>query len=731
MTALITREELEQEIAAGSVTVVETLGPAYYEDAHLPARSTSRTRRSASSPPAAAGPRRRDRHLLLEHRVPELGGRGAAAGGRGLHERPQVRGGQAGLGRGRPADGGRLHSFFPGAGERTAFLSVVPTQRPALTRRSFLHAGALASGALALGPGFWQRALAAPATVTDGPYGPLLPPDANGIRLPKDFRSRLVARAFTPVQGVTPPYVFPRKPDGQATFATAGGGFILVTNAEAGPVDGGGASAIRFDRDGAITDAYRILSNTRSNCSGGPTPWGTWLSCEEYDNPEEGRGAVFECDPSRASQGVRLPSLGLFNHEAACVDPAGQQIYLTEDASDGGLYRFTPEAYPDLTRGLLEVMVDGGGGRVGWARVPNPTPAVGTPGTKKQVPGMRIFRRGEGLWFDSGVVYVATTTDSAIHAYDTRSGTLETIYAKADVPNPPLTDVDNITVSPSGDLFACEDNGEADGIDIALLTPDRTVSRFLSLVGPQHDGSEAAGPIFDPSGTRFYFTSQRARGPSWTGEGAVYEITGPFRLERPAGRPRSRERPRTRPAVAAARPRVSVSPARPSARPGRDLARRPPRAGARRRAAAADRAHHRAEARRAVAPHARRARLGDGGALRPLPAGHAPRTATPQAADAPARDRAPPRARRRSEDDRVRARRGSAVAPAWPPHPVAREGDGHDRRPRRRATYARPHGPAHPRAVGLRPAGRPALTGRMHPIAPGLFNVSYGGTRRR
>jgi rhodanese-related sulfurtransferase len=36
MTALITREELEQEIAAGSVTVVETLGPAYYEDAHLP-----------------------------------------------------------------------------------------------------------------------------------------------------------------------------------------------------------------------------------------------------------------------------------------------------------------------------------------------------------------------------------------------------------------------------------------------------------------------------------------------------------------------------------------------------------------------------------------------------------------------------------------------------------------------------------------------------------------------
>jgi rhodanese-related sulfurtransferase len=36
MPALITREELRQEIAAGTVTVVETLGPIYYESAHLP-----------------------------------------------------------------------------------------------------------------------------------------------------------------------------------------------------------------------------------------------------------------------------------------------------------------------------------------------------------------------------------------------------------------------------------------------------------------------------------------------------------------------------------------------------------------------------------------------------------------------------------------------------------------------------------------------------------------------
>ena len=35
MTALITREELRKEIGVGAVTVVETLGPVYYESGHL------------------------------------------------------------------------------------------------------------------------------------------------------------------------------------------------------------------------------------------------------------------------------------------------------------------------------------------------------------------------------------------------------------------------------------------------------------------------------------------------------------------------------------------------------------------------------------------------------------------------------------------------------------------------------------------------------------------------
>jgi rhodanese-related sulfurtransferase len=36
MTARITRSELQDEITAGTVVVVETLGPMYFDDAHLP-----------------------------------------------------------------------------------------------------------------------------------------------------------------------------------------------------------------------------------------------------------------------------------------------------------------------------------------------------------------------------------------------------------------------------------------------------------------------------------------------------------------------------------------------------------------------------------------------------------------------------------------------------------------------------------------------------------------------
>jgi hypothetical protein len=94
-----------------------------------------------------------------------------------------------------------------------------------------MRTGLVAAGGIALGPAFWRDALAAPARRGRSPYGPLGPPDANGVRLPEGFRSRIVARGGAPVPGTS--YTWHIFPDGAATFRMRDVGRILVSNCEA------------------------------------------------------------------------------------------------------------------------------------------------------------------------------------------------------------------------------------------------------------------------------------------------------------------------------------------------------------------------------------------------------------------------------------------------------------------------------------------------------------------
>ena len=124
--------------------------------------------------------------------------------------------------------------------------------------------------------------------------GPLLPPDDNGVRLPAGFRSRIVARS-----GQAPSnnsrVVWHPAPDGGAVFASADGGWVYASNSELRNAQGG-VRALRFDSSGTVVDCYSILENTTSNCAGGATPWGTWLSCEEH---EQGLSLIHISEPTR------------------------------------------------------------------------------------------------------------------------------------------------------------------------------------------------------------------------------------------------------------------------------------------------------------------------------------------------------------------------------------------------------------------------------------------------
>jgi secreted PhoX family phosphatase len=383
-----------------------------------------------------------------------------------------------------------------------------------LSRRDFLASGLVVVGAALAGPGVWRRALA--QGVGSGPYGPLNAADGNGIRLPDGFTSRVIARSGRRVAG----YVWHDAPDGGACFEAPNDGWIYVSNSEL--KDGrGGVSAVRFDAGGSIADAYSICERTSRNCSGGPTPWHTWLTCEEDE-----RGAVFECDPFGEDAAKRLPTLGAFRHEAAAVDPSTGHVYLTEDEPDGRFYRFVPDDASDdgasLESGTLQVAVVTSDGGVTWRDVPDPS--ADDEATRKQVPGSTPFNGGEGTWFDDGVVYFTTKGDDRVWGYRTSEEQMTIVHDPATTRSTPLRGVDNITGSGSGDLFVAEDGGN---LEIVIVTPDGDVAPLLQLTGSAHDGSELAGPALSPKGDRLYFSSQRGYD-----RGITYEVRGPFRSER-------------------------------------------------------------------------------------------------------------------------------------------------------------------------------------------------------
>lgn len=377
-----------------------------------------------------------------------------------------------------------------------------------------LHAlGSIACGKLLLacGGGGGESVQSAPAPVT------LSESSVPNLLLPRGFSARIIARSG---EVVVPGGMFTwhPAPDGGAVFPDVDGGWIYVSNSEMS--DGrGGVGAIRFHFTGEIIDAYSILDNTNRNCAGGPTPWNTWLSCEEI--PE---GHVWECDPYGINAPRELPALGTFNHEAVAVDPAFFQLYMTEDMPDGCFYRFTPASVvggvPDLDNGVLEVARLDVNNRVSWHRVNDPSGAT-TP-TRYQYENSTTFSGGEGAWYSDRIVYFTTKYDNRVWAYDIDNEIMTVIYDDDDYAEPSLTGVDNVTVSQAGTIYVAEDGGN---MEIVAITPEQKIYPVMRLIG--HEKSEVTGPAFDMTGTRLYFSSQRGEGGT-SHDGITYEITGPF-----------------------------------------------------------------------------------------------------------------------------------------------------------------------------------------------------------
>ena len=423
--------------------------------------------------------------------------------------------------------------------------------------------------------------------------GPLRPDPEGLLDLPAGFSHRVVSRSG---DTMSDGFRVPPAHDGMAAFPGQDGRVVLICNHEMPPAfpeysafgtgfaelpdrikervydhgggtspGAGGTTTTVYNPATGVTERQHLsLAGTELNCAGGPTPWGSWLSCEEcFESPgtdfsrgrlitrDEMHGYVFEVPANETGLAEPLPikAMGRFEHEACAVHEPTGIVYMTEDRHYSLFYRYLPEVPGRLREGgRLQALAIAGrpaqqthnwsGDRaieVGeslateWIELDDVNPVENDLRLRGATAGAATFARGEGLCAAGGAFAFTCTIGGArrlgqVFLYqpsemEGRSGEQQqpgrlTLLAEAGEDSL-LRNADNLTMAPWGDLIVCEDT--ADHCGLVGIRPDGTQ---YHIADNPYSNSELAGVCFAPDGKTLFVNIQYP--------GTTLAITGPW-----------------------------------------------------------------------------------------------------------------------------------------------------------------------------------------------------------